>query len=505
MSPSPKDVAPCLDCGKPRGDGGAMGLCRECSRTREELIRGAELIDRLDGIVSYSAAANGHDSPPGSTERVVIAESFSDIRTERTRWLWAGRIPLGTASLLVGREKLGKSTLTTELAARLSRGELPGDLAGQPVVSLFVSYEDHAGSTIKPRLLAAGADVKLVRHLHAERGGMRDLVSLPDDLGWIDMLARKWGARFLIIDPLSASLNGEINANRDQDIRRALAPLVQLAEEVELAVLCLAHWNKSQGGDSLSRVLGSRGLTAAVRSVLAFGREPDAEDGSPDRVLAHAACNLAREAPSLACRIEPREVEADDGQIMETTRLVMLGESGAQADDLLVTRSDDDRTDTDIAGEWLADELADGRWQESREIKARAKVAGISERTLQRAKKMLEIEDRRDGFQGVSEWRLPVAPTPSQTAGATAAGATGKTPVGIRDQLSLSPQSRHVSALGATAVNGDLVERLRYLTGRKEAMSREIEACAPTLAELDAEQLDEQLLATFPGSQLEVW
>jgi RecA-family ATPase len=351
---------------------------------------------------------------------------------------------------------LGKSTLTNELAARLSRGDLPGALAGTPTDTLIVGYEDSARSTVKPRLLAAGADPARIHQIRAEYRGSHDLVSLPDDVERIAECAREHGARLLIVDPFSASLGTDVNSHRDQDIRRALAPMAQLAEDADLAVLLLAHFNKAQGGDSLSRVLGSRGLTAAVRSVLVFGRAPDAEEGSPDRVLAHAACNLAREAPSLTCRIEPRVIEDEIGNI-ETSRLVIVGETDTAADDLLATRGEDERTDREIAADWLGDELADGEWHKAGEVKASAKAAGISERTLHRARSLLEVEVRREGFPAVSEWRIAVVPWPTGTTGTTGTtegGTTRETRNPEPNPTDLEAQLRQVSNNGTTSTIG---------------------------------------------------
>lgn len=369
--------------------------------------------------------ANGAST--ASNGREVLAESFAAVRAERARWLWARRIPLGTATLLVGREKLGKSSLTCELAAQLSRGLLDGDLHGQPAATLIITFEDSASRTIKPRLMAAGADLAHVHHVRAQCGGSADLVTLPGDVERLGALAVETGARLVIVDPLSASLGSDVDGHRDQDIRRALAPLVALAERADLALLALAHLNKSQGGDALSRVLGSRGLTAAVRSVLTFGRAPDVEEDSPERVLAHPASNLAPEAPSLAYRHEGREVLADDGDIIDTNRLVLLGECDTRADELITTRSGDERTDTESAGDWLADELADGEWHQSRAVKAAAKAAGHADRTLERARASIGAERDRRGFPSVAVWRLAVPPTPLGGTGGTAAGGTEQT------------------------------------------------------------------------------
>jgi hypothetical protein len=386
-------------------------------------------------------------------DRSLVAESFATISAERTLWLWDGRIPLGTATLLVGREKLGKSTLTIELAARLSRGELAGDLEGSPSDTLIVSYEDSASRTIKPRLLAANADLEHVHRALAKRGGMRDLVTLPDDIERIGILARELGVRLVVVDPLSASLSGDVNSNRDQDIRRALAPFMQLAEEEDLAVLAITHWNKANGGDSLSRVLGSRGLTAAVRSILAFGRTAGADDG-PERVLVHAACNLGPEAPALSCRIDGSRVVADDGETIFTSRLVLGGECEARAEDLLATHSPDERSEHAGVADWLADELADGSWHETQQVLGRGKVAGYSRSAIYKGMKELGVESERRGYPARASWRIS-CPDPVVQVSEDGAGTTGQIPSDREDsgipeaQLSTSLKTRTTGGPGA--------------------------------------------------------
>jgi AAA domain-containing protein/Toprim domain-containing protein len=456
----------------PLPEGRDLADCLAATAVGERGERLANMIADLD----YSAQSTSTASP--SNGRELVAESYAAIPTERPRWAWAGRIPLGAPTLLVGREKLGKSTLTCALAAGVSRGTLPGDLHGEPASVLLLSYEDHAASTVKPRLRAAGADPRLVYRVSASRDGAGDLVSLPNDVDAIGAIVAEHGCRLVIVDPFSAALSGEINSHRDQDMRRAIAALSQLAERADAALLLVAHFNKAAGGDALTRVLGSRGLTAAARSVLVFGRAPDAEDGSPDRVLAHAACNVAPEAPSLTCRIEPQLIDGDAGPI-ETSRLQFIGDCDTHADDLLATRGEDERSDRDIAAEWLADELADGEWHPARETKTRAKADGIAERTLQRALKHLCVEHRRGGFPAVSEWRLPVAPTPPGANGATGTGATGAARTVEPKTPDLPPQSRQCSETGATGVNGHHDLPAGWTVADLEAVAAEHEDGAP--------------------------
>lgn len=436
--------------------------------SRLSLSRGSDLADHLAAAGAArtwlaEAIADAQEPqvevPDAVAGRVIVAESFASIRTERTSWLWAGRIPLKAPTLLVGREKLGKSTLTVALAAGVSRGTLDGDLYGQPSSVLMLSYEDSASSTVKPRLLAAGADPACVYQASARREGIRDLVSLPDDVEEIGMVVREHRCRLVIVDPFSASLGADINSHRDQDMRRAIASLAQLAESEDAALLLVAHFNKAATGDSLTRVLGSRGLTAAARSVLVFGKAPDAEDGSPDRVLAHAACNLAAEVPSLACRIEPRVIDVETGT-METSRLAMLGDCETHADDLLATRGEEERSDRDAAADWLADELSDGEWHLAREIKAHAKADGVAERTLQRARVQLGVEDRREGFPAVGEWRLAAVPMGSGTAVMPANGTAAQTRMPEPDNAHTADQPCQTQSNGTTVDPDGEMERL---------------------------------------------
>lgn len=372
------------------------------------------------------ASTNG--PAPDDPDRQLTRTTANTIRPRPVRWGWQDRAPLGAVTLCAGSQGLGKSTLIAgRLAADLSRGRLDGDLRGKPSDALLVSYEDHLETTITPRLIAAEADLSRVHILGASQNGTPDLVSLPEDLERIADHARQTGARLLVVDPLVAALPGKIDAHRDQDVRRALAPLAQLAETADMAVIAVIHLRKGGSNEALDRISGSIAFTAAARSVLAFGADPtDEGEDTSTRVLAHAKSNVGPVAPSLAYEIEGTTVEAEGVEI-KTSRLAFLGEHEATARDILNPSAPADRSETNDAMDWLADELADGDWHESREVKARAKAADISEKVLRSARERLGVEDRRDGFPAISEWRLPVMPSAENREGTTGEGATRKT------------------------------------------------------------------------------
>jgi hypothetical protein len=61
------------------------------------------------------------------------------LKTSVQRWVWNDLIPAGELTTAAGREKLGKSTALVWVAARLTKGELPGHLEGVCADVLFVS------------------------------------------------------------------------------------------------------------------------------------------------------------------------------------------------------------------------------------------------------------------------------------------------------------------------------------------------------------------------------
>jgi hypothetical protein len=316
---------------------------------------------------------------------------------------------------------------------------------GSRYATLLVTYEDHAASTIVPRLIAAGADLTRVHVVDAKDGG----VSLPGDIDEIAQGVRRYDAKLLIVDPVVAALPADINSHRDQDVRAVLAPLRKLAEEQNLAILGLIHWNKAPGVDALTRVGGSTAFTAGPRSVLAFGPEPDEPDGT-GRVLAHVKCNVAPLAPSLACRVEGRELRDENGETIATSRLVIGAESDVSASDFLTSITSEERSELDDAVGFLRDELDDDEWHPRADVVSAARRDGIAKRTLERAFKKLRGISERHGFPSCASWRLPVAPTPL---GATENDATWRdceSPVTTRDSATSPPDLRQAPILGAT-------------------------------------------------------
>jgi hypothetical protein len=361
------------------GAGDGQGAAAEVRRTLEELESGAA-------------------SPLGP----VMLTPAAEVGIKKPEWLWEGRIPLGAVTALVGQPGLGKSTISLELAARASRGQLLGDFHGEPLAVVIATAEDSFSTTVLPRLVAAGADLARIHFVSVRRDGISGTIMLPDDIPAIRTKMREVGARLLIVDPLVAHLPGSVNSWRDQDVRRALAPLARLADDLSAAILVIVHLNKRDSADVLSRVSGSIGIVAAARSILLAAPDPSDSDG-PTRVLAHVKSNLASPAPTLRYHIEDRSIDGPEGKI-QTSGVVWMGEApDVRASELLASQTPEERTEREEAVTWLQEVLADGP-RPADELVREARRTGLSEKTLHRAKRDLGVRSVKTGFGKAGRW-----------------------------------------------------------------------------------------------------
>jgi putative DNA primase/helicase len=268
---------------------------------------------------------------------------ISAIEPVAIDWFWYPYVPFGMLTGLYGDPGVGKSTIALALAARATTGGAMPDGSGGtgPMNVLVIAGEDPVGAVVRPRLDAAGADVERV-FISLDRP-----FTIPDDLGWLEQAITDNDVRFLIIDVLIAFLSPDVNSYRDQDVRRALAPLQAIAGRTGAAILALGHLSKSDRA-AIYRVGGSIGIVGAYRACLIAAADP----GQDACVLAPLKASLTRLPSAIGYRID------DVGGVGAVT---WLGTTTRTADALLAATGDAaDAGPLDDAIEFLREVLADG-------------------------------------------------------------------------------------------------------------------------------------------------
>jgi hypothetical protein len=211
---------------------------------------------------------------------------LSQIRQQPVPWLWPERLGLGKLGSLEGDPGMGKSLVALDLCARLSRGWVfPDGRPGPgPAAALFLSAEDGAGDTLRPRLEALGGDVERIHVYQEERAGKP--LRFPTEVEQLECEVVRRQTRLVVIDPITAFLDPNVFTGNDLSVRRALAPLAALAERQQAAILLVRHLTKAGGKKSVYRGGGSIGFIGSCRSAWLIAAEPaGAGSGDPRPAL----------------------------------------------------------------------------------------------------------------------------------------------------------------------------------------------------------------------------
>ena len=339
----------------------------------------------------------------------LITRCAADIEPEPIDWIWEGRIARGKLTVIGGDPEEGKSQINVNIAATISKGgEWPNHEGKAPTGSvLILSAEDGVEDTLVPRLIAAGADRSKIHIIEAVRGedekGRRTF-NLQTDLQLLEAKIKEIGDVLVIsIDPASAYMGKGIDSHNDQAVRTVLAPVAEMANRLDVAIISIMHFNKgnSQAGTKvMHRFMASVAFVAAARVAFAALRDP--EDDTRHLFL-HAKNNLAPPAPGLAYRIEQDHVTP---ALIKTSHIVWDTESvditAAQA--MAASRAQDVSPALEEAKQFLAGLVGfDGKVV--KEIEKEAKEAGMSWATMRRAKDELKLKSERDGYGGPWLWK----------------------------------------------------------------------------------------------------
>ena len=320
------------------------------------------------------------------------------------KWLWNQRIALGKLTLIAGDPGLGKSYLTLDLAARVSTGRaMPGDCweNGEPMdrypgSAILLSAEDDPADTVRPRLEAAGADLRRVSMVTGVRtGDAQSSFNLREHLKFLRALCEQQDdVRLLVIDPISAYL-GDEEGHSNTKVRNLLAPLSRLAQDFGVAVVAVTHLNKGGqggGGSAIYRAMGSLAFTAAARTVHLVARDPDDVER---RLLVPIKNNLGQDRTGFGFTLGL----TDAGQTAVQWEQTPTNESA----DALLDRLSRPRVDAaasasklDEAASWLREQLHDGPVP-SKALEQAAQRSGYSRRTLVRARGALGAQAVREG------------------------------------------------------------------------------------------------------------
>jgi archaellum biogenesis ATPase FlaH len=327
---------------------------------------------------------------PTKITPTAIMVSYDKIDPQEVEWLWQDHIAIGKLTIVSGDPGLGKTFLLLDITARVSRGmDFPDGAKCRRGKVIFLTAEDGAADTIRPRLDAMDASVENVFHFEGIRSNSdvvdffeldKHLIPLQEAISEMD------NVRLLVIDPITAFM-GNTDSHNNADVRRVLAPLAKLAEEESIAVVGISHLTKgSAQSKAIYRTMGSLAFVAAARAAWGVVKDPEDDDR---RLFLPIKNNLA-DVQGLAYRLDDGRVEWEAGEV--TVSIDNLSES---------TLDDGPK---DEAKAWLLGQLEQGPVA-AKAIQKAAKDDSIGLTTLKRAKKELGVASKR--IDGAWKWIPP--------------------------------------------------------------------------------------------------
>jgi hypothetical protein len=233
--------------------------------------------------------------------RVVMADA---VTGRRVKWVWHSWLPSGKLTVLDGDPDVGKSTLSLDIAARITTGgAMPDGTAGIAAANVvLLSGEDDMDDTIIWRLRAAGADLSRVSHIQAafDDDDAEMPLTIPRDLALVEAHVIERNAALIILDVLYEYLDERVDGHKDQAVRRALHHVRALAQHTGAAVLALRHFKKESTDKAIYRGGGSIGIIGAARAGWAVAYHPEDESL---RVLVPVKMNLAIRPAALTYKL----------------------------------------------------------------------------------------------------------------------------------------------------------------------------------------------------------
>ena len=346
---------------------------REQAGTHVEIIRGeGDLNDELTG--KHPRRVPGPETDSADPSSLVM--SLADVRPTYQPMIWRPWLPVGGLSMIAGAPGAGKTLVMTAIAAAMTRGDpLPGEPAGTrhtPATVGWLSIEEDPEMVIAPRMHVAGAVMervlmqripeaecvigapvveRMLDHLlricrlvvfdslEAWSGGAE--LSRPKEarrvVGWLHSQAKERRAAIAAIvegeheDSLAercrqGGVSGGREKNSVDDAQSGISDVQALPALARSALCVIHHDRKAVAAESLSKVSGSRQVTAPAESVMLVVRTQGGGDPEGGQVwLAHSKCRVAAREDSWKLAIEARQVSLHDPETGGT----VMGEHGA--------------------------------------------------------------------------------------------------------------------------------------------------------------------------------
>jgi len=365
--------------------------------------------ETADGWSDFAQVSN---KLTAGLRRTIEVSWGHQIEPQAVEFLVPEFVPLRQATAFSGEMDTRKSTLALDIAAAGSmwRPWFTGaENRHTPFITLFAGAEDDFATTIVPRFMAAGGnrdclgclnlDVKCEQQTNDELKVYSTPLSFDEHLGLLaDTIkdinkTREWKVGLLINDPI-ISFFGSKSYNNPQDARDIMSGLKKLCEDLQITIINICHFNKTQGLTAKQKTAGSKALIETHRQAWAFDLM---EDDKKITLIAPIKHNLLKDGRSYKITTDSKEIEWEVGdgysQNAEVGVIKFVGYSDMTADDRIEEKESKDRGSRKEIKRAILDVLKDGPMPAG-QVCNQLQDLGVSARTIRRAVEVLKTEGK---------------------------------------------------------------------------------------------------------------
>lgn len=283
-----------------------------CGRTAAEEDRSAKAHqntpEKKENTIMNKNVAKGEPETSriqAGTDKASILEfirPLTEFTEKEAQWLIPGWLPRGEITLLASSGGVGKSSVTCEIAAALSRGKAclldEEGTVREPQSVLILNAEDSVETQLLGKIRQLGGDLSRIFALDVSTGKSMSSIKI----GSTDMadIIRHLKPDLCILDPLQAFLPADVNMAARSAMRNYLESLHELGMETGCTFLIVCHSNKRKCASGRDRLADSADLWDMARAIVMAGYTSE----NDTRYLSHEKSSYAGQMETVLFTVE---------------------------------------------------------------------------------------------------------------------------------------------------------------------------------------------------------
>ena len=223
-----------------------------------------------------TAVAKTAQASPHPTIEIVTGSDLMQKKFEEPRYLWDAVLPDAGLAVMAASKASGKTMILLQLADAIAKGRDYLGLPTQRTKTLFLELELSERRT-QQRLSKMGI---------VPDGGLGFAFRWPQGQNGLNAIAdivRENEYGLVIVDVMQMLWPMDADANSYQDVYSVLAPLRQMANDLDVMIILVTHRRKMETADYVDGVIGSVGIAANSDVILSLLRTRGEDEAILDR------------------------------------------------------------------------------------------------------------------------------------------------------------------------------------------------------------------------------